>query len=126
MSLIEVCNVWKEYGDTIVLEQLNLCIEQRAFVALVGPSGCGKTTFLKMLLSEERPSRGVIKLAGQELSAEPTADRGVVFQRYSVFPHLTVLGNVMIGADLQATSSAGRIFGKLFGADRQTALQLAH
>ena len=125
MSLIEVCNVWKEYGDTVVLEQLNLTIEQRAFVALVGPSGCGKTTFLKMLLSEERPSRGVIKLAGEELSAEPTADRGVVFQKYSVFPHLTVLGNVMIGAELQARSGAGKLLGRLFGAERQTARDLA-
>ncbi len=126
MSLIEVCNVWKEYGDTVVLEQLNLSIEQRAFVALVGPSGCGKTTFLKMLLSEELPSRGVIKLAGEDLSAEPTADRGVVFQKYSVFPHLTVLGNVMIGAELQSQSSAGKLFGRMFGDERQTALGQAH
>ena len=126
MSLIEVCNVWKEYGDTVVLEQLNLSIEKRAFVALVGPSGCGKTTFLKMLLSEELPSRGVIKLAGEDLSAEPTADRGVVFQKYSVFPHLTVLGNVMIGAELQSQSSAGKLFGRMFGDERQTALGQAH
>jgi NitT/TauT family transport system ATP-binding protein len=125
MSLIDVRNVWKEYGDTIVLEHINLSIESRAFVALVGPSGCGKTTFLKMLLSEERPTRGVIELDGAPISAEPGSDRGVVFQRYSVFPHLTVLGNVLMGADLQAKSAAGRFFGRLFGAERAKAVDEA-
>ncbi|MDB5643247.1 MAG: transporter ATP-binding protein [Hyphomicrobiales bacterium] len=123
MSLISVRNVWKEYHDTVVLEQINLTIEPRAFVALVGPSGCGKTTFLKMLLSEERPTRGVIELEGKPISPEPTADRGVVFQRYSVFSHLTVLGNVLMGADLQAKTGAGRFFGRTFGRERAAAVE---
>jgi len=123
MSLIAVRNVWKEYDDTVILEQINLTIEARAFVALVGPSGCGKTTFLKMLLSEERPTRGVIELDGAPISPEPTADRGVVFQRYSVFPHLTVLGNVLMGADLQAKSGVGRFFGRTFGRERAAAVE---
>ncbi len=67
-------------------------IAPRAFVALVGPSGCGKTTFLRMLLGQEKPTRGKILVGGEPLKAEPDSDRGVVFQRYSVFPHLTVLG----------------------------------
>jgi NitT/TauT family transport system ATP-binding protein len=125
MSLINVRNVWKEYDDTVVLEHINLSIEARAFVALVGPSGCGKTTFLKMLLSEERPTRGVIELDGAPISPEPTSDRGVVFQRYSVFPHLTVLGNVMMGPDLQARSGAGRFLGRMFGRDRAKATEEA-
>jgi NitT/TauT family transport system ATP-binding protein len=123
MSLIEVRNVWKEYDDTVVLEHINLTIEARAFVALVGPSGCGKTTFLKMLLSEERPTRGVIELDGKPISQEPGADRGVVFQRYSVFAHLTVLGNVLMGADLQSKSAAGRFFGRTFGRERAAAVE---
>lgn len=81
-------NVWKEYGDQIVLEKISRTIAPRAFVALVGLSGCGKTTFLKMLLGEEAPTRGGITLDGVPLVAEPGPDRGVVFQRYSVFPHL--------------------------------------
>ncbi|MFG1478016.1 ABC transporter ATP-binding protein [Xanthobacter sp. V4C-4] len=125
MSLIRVRNLWKEYDDKVVLEDINLDIEERAFVALVGPSGCGKTTFLKMLLSEEVPSRGVIELDGQPIPAEPGPDRGVVYQRYSVFPHLTVLGNVVLAADLGARDAGGRLFGRLFGAARRDATHKA-
>lgn len=115
MSAISVRNVWKEYGDHVVLEEINLDVAPRAFIALVGPSGCGKTTFLKMLLSEEIPTRGMIEVDGVPISREPSAERGVVFQRYSVFPHLTVLGNVVLGRELQAS----RLFGRLFGARRR-------
>ena len=109
--MITVDNVWKEYGDQIVLERISLSIEDRAFVALVGPSGCGKTTFLKLLLGEERPSQGSITLDGRPLSAEPGPDRGVVFQRYSVFPHLTVLGNVLLGKEFEASRFRARLVG---------------
>ncbi|GAA0309990.1 ABC transporter ATP-binding protein [Rhodovulum strictum] len=115
MNAITVENVWKEYGDQIVLENLNLSIAPRAFVALVGPSGCGKTTFLRMLLGQERPTRGRILLDGAPLPPEPGPDRGVVYQRYSVFPHLTVLGNVMIGTELRGA----RLLGRRFGAARR-------
>lgn len=111
MSAIRVQGVWKEYGDQIVLEALDLEIAPRAFVALVGPSGCGKTTFLKMLLGEERPTRGQILLDGRPLAPEPGPDRGVVFQRYSVFPHLTVLGNVRLGPELKGAPLSARLFG---------------
>ena len=117
MSAITFDKVWKEYGDHVVLEQVNLEIAPRAFVALVGPSGCGKTTFLRMLLGDETPTRGHILLDGKQLKAEPDADRGVVFQRYSVFPHLTVLGNVVIGRELETS----RILGRLFGPARRKA-----
>jgi NitT/TauT family transport system ATP-binding protein len=111
MSLIEIDRVWKEYGDQIVLEDISFTIEPRAFVMLVGPSGCGKTTFLRMLLGETRPTRGEIRLAGAPLRPEPDADRGVVFQRYSVFPHLTALGNVVLGAEFAGSPLLGRLFG---------------
>jgi NitT/TauT family transport system ATP-binding protein len=111
MSAILIDNVWKEYGGTIVLENVSLGIEPGAFVALVGPSGCGKTTFLRMLLGEERPTRGRILVDGEPLKPEPDSDRGVVFQRYSVFPHLTVLGNVMIGCELERSPILGRLWG---------------
>ncbi|MBS0269821.1 MAG: ATP-binding cassette domain-containing protein, partial [Proteobacteria bacterium] len=112
MNAIVFDKVWKEYGDHIVLEQINLEIVERSFVALVGPSGCGKTTFLRMLLGEERPTRGSILVDGLPLKAEPDADRGVVFQRYSVFPHLTVLGNVIIGREFEKAGAFGRLFGR--------------
>jgi NitT/TauT family transport system ATP-binding protein len=111
MSAIRFDDVWKEYGDHIVLERITLDVAPRAFVALVGPSGCGKTTFLRMLLGEECPSRGRILIDDQPLTPEPDADRGVVFQRYSVFPHLTVLDNVLLGRELQQSKLLGRLFG---------------
>ncbi len=84
-----------------MLEQIDLEIEPRAFLVLVGPSGCGKTTFLRLLLGEERPTRGTILLENKPLKPEPDFDRGVVFQRYSVFPHLTAIENVMIGREFE-------------------------
>jgi NitT/TauT family transport system ATP-binding protein len=107
--MIRVENVWKEYGEQVVLERISLEIADRAFVALVGPSGCGKTTFLKLLLGEEQPSEGRITLDGQPLAPEPTPERGVVFQRYSVFPHLSVLDNVLIGRDFAGSPFRGRL-----------------
>ncbi len=108
---ISLRDVWKEYDGRVVLERLSLEIAPRAFVAVVGPSGCGKTTLLRLLMSEERPSRGRILLDGEPLAPEPTANRGVVFQRYSVFPHLTVLANVILGRELARARLLGRLFG---------------
>ncbi|MGE5266711.1 MAG: ABC transporter ATP-binding protein [Deltaproteobacteria bacterium] len=118
MTSVVLDRVWKEYGDQIVLENIDLKIESGSFVALVGPSGCGKTTLLRMLLGEERPTSGRILLDGVPLKPEPDWDRGVVFQRYSVFPHLTVLGNVLIGREFEWS----RFLGRLFGAKRKAAV----
>lgn len=115
MSGIEIRNLWKEYGEQIVLENISLTIAPRAFVALVGPSGCGKTTFLRMILGQESATRGEILLDGKPLPKEPGPDRGVVYQRYSVFPHMTVLGNVMAGPEMRTA----RILGRRFGAARR-------
>jgi len=121
MSEIVVDRVWQEYGDQIVLEDVSLTVASRAFVALVGPSGCGKSTFLRLILGQERPTRGTIFLDGKPLPAEPGADRGVVFQRYSVFPHLTVLANVLLGKEMQGA----RLSARLFGSKRRAALDEA-
>ena len=72
-----------------MLERLNLQIAPGSFVSLVGPSGAGKSTMLRMILGQEHPTRGQILLDGVPMQPEPGPDRGVVFQRYSVFPHLT-------------------------------------
>ena len=121
MSELVITDLWKEYGDQIVLERVSLTVASRAFVALVGPSGCGKSTFLRMLLGQERPTRGTILLDGTPLPPEPGPDRGVVFQRYSVFPHLTVLGNVLLGKEF----SASRYKAKLLGTARRQAIEEA-
>lgn len=121
MTALSIQNLWKEYGRQVVLENVNLTIAPRAFVALVGPSGCGKTTFLRLLLGQERPTRGTVLMDGQPLPAEPGPDRGVVYQRYSVFPHLTALQNVMLGPEMQAS----RLTGRLWGARRRTLVDRA-
>ena len=109
---IQVNNVWQEYGDQVVLERLNLSVNEGEFCTLVGASGCGKSTFLRLLLGQERPSRGDILLDGAPIAGEPDASRGVVFQRYSVFPHLSVLDNVALGLELPRSPLLGRLFGR--------------
>lgn len=112
MTALAIQGLWKDYGPQVVLENIHLAIAPRAFVALVGPSGCGKTTFLRMLLGQERPTRGTILMDGAPLPPEPGPDRGVVYQRYSVFPHLTALQNVMLGPELRAARVTGRLWGQ--------------
>ncbi|MFJ2363914.1 ABC transporter ATP-binding protein [Pseudomonas sp. NPDC087697] len=111
MSFITVKNVWQQYADQVVLEGLNLQVNEGEFCTLVGASGCGKSTFLRLLLGQEKASHGEILLDGQPLASEPDASRGVVFQRYSVFPHLTVLDNVVLGLELPRSPLLGRLFG---------------
>ncbi|MCY1428334.1 Bicarbonate transport ATP-binding protein CmpD [compost metagenome] len=106
----------------MVLERLNLSIDEGEFCTLVGTSGCGKSTFLRLLLGQEVPSRGHILLDGQPLAGEPDASRGVVFQRYSVFPHLSVLDNVALGLELPRARLLGRLLGQ---AKRQAREQAA-
>lgn len=111
MSAVAVRGVWKAFGDRSVLERISLDVASGSFVTMVGASGCGKTTFLRMLLGVEAPTRGRITVDGAPLRAEPDRDRGIVFQRYSVFPHLTVLGNVLLGLELERSRGLGRLHG---------------
>jgi NitT/TauT family transport system ATP-binding protein len=121
MAAITVKRLWKEYGQQVVLENLNFTIADHEFVTIVGASGCGKTTFLRMLLGVEKPSRGELLIDGQPMAAEPGPERGIVFQRYSLFPHLTVLQNLMLGLEFQGSPFIGR----LFGAKRRAAIDKA-
>jgi NitT/TauT family transport system ATP-binding protein len=100
-----------EYPNQVVLEQVNLEIPSGEFCVLLGPSGCGKTTFLRLLLSMEHPTRGEILIDGEKLPPEPGPDRGIVFQRYSVFPHLTVTENVILGLEFAGAPFLGKLFG---------------
>ncbi len=122
MAEVTVKHLWKEYGPQVVLENLNLTIADHEFVTIVGASGCGKTTFLKMLLGIEQPTRGELLIDGKPIAAEPDQDRGIVFQRYSLFPHLSVLDNLLLGPQLQGSP----LLGRLFGAKRRQALDKAH
>jgi NitT/TauT family transport system ATP-binding protein len=109
--ILQFKDVWVEYGDKVVLERVNLSIAAGEFVSVVGPSGAGKSTFLRLILGQEGPSRGEVLLDGTRLEPECSPDRGVVFQRYSVFPHLTALGNVLFGLECGAAPFTARLFG---------------
>jgi NitT/TauT family transport system ATP-binding protein len=120
-ALLSLRNVWVEYGDKIVLERVNLDIAERSFVSIVGPSGAGKSTLLRLLLGQEAPSKGCILLDNKPLLPECGPDRGVVFQRYSVFPHLNARRNVLFGLECGSAPFTAR----LFGAARRAALEEA-
>lgn len=110
--MIEAKNLWKSYDDNVVLENINLKVEEGEFVTLVGASGCGKSTFLNLLLGVEAPSKGSLLLDGEPVKNEPDADRGIVFQHYSVFPHMNVLENVIAAKAFKHKGITGYLFGK--------------
>ena len=102
MSFVSVDNIFQHYDGRPILERINVSVEDGEFVSIVGASGCGKSTFLRLLLADERPTKGEIRIAGRAPAKEPDRDRGVVFQRYSVFPHMTVRGNLIAAETLGA------------------------
>lgn len=110
-ALLSLRGVWVEYGDKIVLEKVDLDVEQGSFVSIIGPSGAGKSSFLRLILGQEAPTRGAILLDDAPLAPECGPDRGVVFQRYSVFPHLTVLQNTVFGLECAGAPLLARLFG---------------
>ncbi|MEN6462481.1 MAG: ABC transporter ATP-binding protein [Syntrophomonas sp.] len=78
------------------LQNINMKVESREFAVIVGPSGCGKSTLLHIAAGLERPTNGNVLLNGKEIT-QPGADRGMVFQAYTLFPWLTVEDNVAFG-----------------------------
>ncbi|MEL6372350.1 MAG: ATP-binding cassette domain-containing protein [Pseudomonadota bacterium] len=109
--MIEIEHLRKDYGAVRVLEPLSLRLAEGTFCTIVGASGCGKSTFLRLMLGDEQPTSGTIKLNGTPLAPEPGPDRGIVFQRYSVFPHLTVMQNMLLPADIAGAPLLGRVRG---------------
>ncbi|BEU99606.1 ATP-binding cassette domain-containing protein [Novosphingobium olei] len=109
--ILSLRDVWVEYGDKIVLEKVELDFEAGSFVSIVGPSGAGKSSLLRVILGQEVPTRGRILLDGELLTPECGPDRGVVFQRYSVFPHLSALGNAVFGLECEKAPLMARLFG---------------
>ncbi|MGQ2914494.1 ABC transporter ATP-binding protein [Microbacterium aurantiacum] len=96
---VEFRGLVKDYGTTRVLHGLDLDIAPGEFVSLLGPSGCGKTTALRVLAGLEAATEGSVRLGDVDVSRVPTnrRDIGMVFQSYSLFPHLRVLDNVAFG-----------------------------
>ena len=101
------------FGDNKVLFDLNLKVDAGQFVALVGPSGCGKSTLLRAILGTDLPQEGEILTLqnGRLANADrPGRDRGIVYQKYSLYPFLTALDNVALGLKLDQTTTMFRWF----------------
>jgi putative spermidine/putrescine transport system ATP-binding protein len=100
----------RRYGPVVALDGLDLTVHAGELVALLGPSGCGKTTTLRLLAGLEDADAGQITVGGTDVTRLPASkrDMGMVFQAYSLFPHMTVRQNVAFGLRLRRVSSAQR------------------
>src|SRR5574337_20432 len=102
MALIEIRDVSKRFGQHPVLRGLSLEVEEHQVVCLIGPSGCGKSTLLRCINGLEEIDAGEIRIDGDRVSGPGVdvnalrRDVGIVFQSFNLFPHMTVLENVML------------------------------
>lgn len=109
---LQLCNITMTFrtrrGETVTaVDDLSLEVGDREFISIVGPSGCGKSTLLRVAAGLIRPDIGSVLLDGQPIKG-PGADRGMVFQSYTLFPWLTVQGNVEYGLRLKGLRAAER------------------
>ena len=105
-KLIEFRNIVKNFDGQIVLKGVNLDIYENEFVTLLGPSGCGKTTLLRILGGFLEADEGKVIFDGEEISQKPPYERelNTVFQKYALFPHLSVYENIAFGLKIKKMS----------------------
>jgi NitT/TauT family transport system ATP-binding protein len=96
------------HGRHVVLNNVGLNVRAGEFLSLVGPTGCGKSTVLRLILGSQFPTHGKVLVEGQPVTGV-TRDRGIVFQKYSLFPHLRVLENIAFGPLLERTTMLQRV-----------------
>lgn len=95
-------------GPHVILNNVNLNVSAGEFLSLVGPTGCGKSTLLRLVLGSQFPTRGQALITGQPVTGV-NRERGIVFQKYSLFPHLKVLENIAFGPLLERTTMLQRV-----------------
>jgi putative spermidine/putrescine transport system ATP-binding protein len=107
---VELNDLTRVYGSVHALDGLTLHMRPGELVALLGPSGCGKTTALRILAGLDEATSGSVSVDGRDVSRVPAnkRDMGMVFQAYSLFPHLTVLDNVAFGLKMRGKAKAER------------------
>ena len=108
---VSLVGLRRTYGKLNALDGLSLDIHPGEMVVLLGPSGCGKTTALRILAGLDRADEGEVRVGGEDISAVPAnkRDMGMVFQAYSLFPHMTVRDNVAFGLRLRGQDRSRRL-----------------
>ena len=140
--MVEIADLWKSFGSHPVLKGVSLRVERGSVVAIIGPSGSGKSTLLRCLNLLEEPDRGRIRVGvherrfGYGLRSKPgdrelsafRAATGMVFQHFNLFPHMTVIGNIMCGPSIvkgvarrEAAEAARALLAKVGLADKADA-----
>jgi multiple sugar transport system ATP-binding protein len=106
MADVTFTDVAKRYGETTVIEHLDLHIDDGELMVLVGPSGCGKSTALRMIAGLEDVSGGTISIGGRAVNHLPPKDRDIamVFQSYALYPHMTVRENLEFGLRMRGVA----------------------
>ncbi|QCS42732.1 ABC transporter ATP-binding protein [Natrinema versiforme] len=109
--MLKAANLRKEYGSTIAVEDVGFEIESGSFATIVGPSGCGKSTLLRMLAGHLSPTAGRIELDGVDITDSPPQQRptSLVFQSWSLFPHMTVAENIEFPIEARNLEPNGRV-----------------
>ncbi|MGW2182650.1 ABC transporter ATP-binding protein [Streptomyces sp. NPDC001732] len=109
-STVEFRGLRRTFGTTTALDGLDLDVRPGELLALLGPSGCGKTTALRTVAGFERPDAGKVLVDGEDITRVPAhrRDAGMVFQSYSLFPHMNALDNVAFGLRMSGTGKAAR------------------
>src|SRR5690554_1765013 len=114
MAGINIINLQKKFGASVAVSDFSLQIDDGELVAFLGPSGCGKTTTLRMIAGFIQPTAGKIFIDEQDVTKTPVHKRntGMVFQKYALFPHMTVAENVAFGLKMHKVPNSdipGRI-----------------
>lgn len=100
--MLEVKELKKKFGNNLVLKGINLNVEKGERIAIIGPSGCGKSTFLRCLNMLEKPTSGKVIFSGEDITTMDIdlsiirRKIGMVFQQFNLFPHMTVLDNIIL------------------------------
>ncbi len=107
-KLIDIINISKSYGDNLVLDELNLYVRENEFLTLLGPSGCGKTTLLRILGGFETPDSGQIIFDQKDITnlAPNRRQLNTVFQKYALFPNMTIAENIAFGLKIKGKTQA--------------------
>jgi len=110
MAKVSIDRLKKTFGSAVAVSDFSLDIADGELVAFLGPSGCGKTTTLRMIAGFIEPTTGTIRIGDDDVTRMPVHKRntGMVFQRYALFPHMTVSQNVLFGLEMHKVEPTER------------------